>query len=625
MTLFIRSQWPARIALLLILALALFLRLYGLEWDRGFLFHPDERQLLVVTDSLSFPWPPDWPLLLSPQSPWNPKFFAYGSLPIYLLRVCASLAGLYHPDLASIQSIHLVGRALSAFFDVGTVLLIYHLGRKLHNRLTGLLAAALVALTVLHIQLAHFFTVDSLLAFFVVLTVLLAVDLARKPSFGRGLRVGIAWGMALATKVSAAPLLAVVTLAWLFGTLAHGPGRPRLLAWGKALIGGMLTGLVALATFLFYEPYALIDVAAFLLDVVHEGYMARGAADIPYTRQFIGTLPYIYPVRQAIIWSMGIPLGLAGFSAAVGALIQGLITLGRGRWQRAGELWMPLGWVLPYFGLVGSFHAKFLRYMLPIIPFLCLWAAWALVALISAQGVLRRVWRALGAVGLVVVLLGTGAYALAYLNVYRQTHPWIQATAWLCKHLPAHSRLLIEHWDDPLPLLQATGELHCHENYEVTVFPAYDPDDTAKLERLLEALEGSDYIILSSNRLYNTIPRLPSRYPLTSRYYHLLMGEKLGFELVYYAAVYPEILGISLVDDTFSDPKLPQPRLLAEKEALRPSINLGRADESFTVYDHPKPLVFQKTRQLSRAELLELFGEAAQGLPPPKSKMTIAE
>jgi hypothetical protein len=146
MTLFIRSQWPARIALLLILALALFLRFYGLEWDRGFLFHPDERQLLVVTDSLSFPWPPDWPLLLSPQSPWNPKFFAYGSLPIYLLRVCASLAGLYHPDLASIQSIHLVGRALSAFFDVGTVLLIYHLGRKLHNRLTGLLAAALVAL-----------------------------------------------------------------------------------------------------------------------------------------------------------------------------------------------------------------------------------------------------------------------------------------------------------------------------------------------------------------------------------------------------------------------------------------------------------------------------------------------
>jgi len=119
--------------------------------------------------------------------------------------------------------------------------------------------------------------------------------------------------------------------------------------------------------------------------------------------------------------------------------------------------------------------------------------------------------------------------------------------------------------------------------------------------------------------LYNTIPRLPKRYPLTSRYYQLLMGERLGFELVYYAAVYPEVFGISLMDDTFSDPSLPKPRLLAEREALRPSINLGRADESYSVYDHPKPLVFQKTRQLSRAELLELFGDAAKGLPPPKA------
>jgi hypothetical protein len=62
------------------------------------------------------------------------------------------------------------------------------------------------------------------------------------------------------------------------------------------------------------------------------------------------------------------------------------------------------------------------------------------------------------------------------------------------------------------------------------------------------------------------------------------------------------------------------PRLIAQKEALRRAINLGRADESFTVYDHPKPLVFRKTQQLARAELLELLGDAARGLPEPKPK-----
>ena len=123
--------------------------------------------------------------------------------------------------------------------------------------------------------------------------------------------------------------------------------------------------------------------------------------------------------------------------------------------------------------------------------------------------------------------------------------------------------------------------------------------------------------MLASNRLYNTIPRLPWRYPLSSRYYELLMAERLGYELIYSAAVYPEVLGVRLVHDTFSDPDLPLPRLLAERQGVERRITLGRADESYSVYDHPKTLVFQKTQQLSRQELLELLGDAAIGLPAP--------
>ena len=102
-----------------------------------------------------------------------------------------------------------------------------------------------------------------------------------------------------------------------------------------------------------------------------------------------------------------------------------------------------------------------------------------------------------------------------------------------------------------MPLLQATGDLRCYRQHEVTELAAYDPDDTRKLGELLQALEDNDYIILSSNRLYNAIPRLPQRYPLTSRYYQLLMSERLGYELVYYAVVYPRLLGVDLRDDTF--------------------------------------------------------------------------
>jgi hypothetical protein len=215
----------------------------------------------------------------------------------------------------------------------------------------------------------------------------------------------------------------------------------------------------------------------------------------------------------------------------------------------------------------------------------------------------------------VIVLGGACLYSVAYLNVYVQDHPWIQATAWLCEHLPQGSHITIEHWDDPLPLLQGLGELSCYGEHNVNRLAVYDSDDTAKLESLLDAIQNSDYIILSSNRLYDTISRLPERYPLTSRYYQMLFGERLGFELVYYAAVYPRLFGVDLVDDTFTIADLPQPRLLAEQEATRCQMVLGWADESYSVYDHPKPLVFRKTHQLSRQALLDLFGEAAQGLP----------
>ncbi|MBC7234730.1 MAG: glycosyltransferase family 39 protein [Chloroflexi bacterium] len=617
----LRNAVGRSIPILLILALALWLRLYGLYWDGGYLFHPDERKILLVADKVRFPWPPDPRLLLSPESPWNPRFFAYGSLPIYLLRLSADLAGRFRPTCATLNDSFVVGRVLSACFDVGTVWILYKLGQRLYGRTVGLLAAALTTVTVLHIQLAHFYAVDTILTFFVLLAIYLGVRLAQQPAVRRCLGLGLVLGMALATKVSAAPLALPATVAWALAAVPGQNGAPdeerHLLPWYRALLGLALTGVLALISFALWEPYALIDVVTFAVDVITESYMARGLADIPYTRQYIGTRAYLYPLWQMVVWSTGLPLGVTGLAGTLSALTSSVIALAQRRWLRGGIQLLPLSWVLAYFGTVGSFHAKFLRYMLPILPLLALYAAWALIELVrSRTGLIRS----LGIALLLLTLGGSALYALAYTHIYRQEHTWIQTTRWLCENLPPGSSLVVEHWDDPLPLTQGVGALRCHRYHKFLTFKAYNPDDTEKLEHLLSLLEQGDYIILSSNRLYNTIPRLPRRYPLTSRYYELLMAEKLGYELVHYDAVYPQIFGLRLVNDTFSDPDLPVPRLLAEREAKLPSIHLGRADESFTVYDHPKPLVFKKTRQLFRQELLELFGDAAKGLPEPAPK-----
>src|SRR5437868_5021246 len=50
-----------------------FLHFYNLNWGAPFYFHPDERNIASAVAQLKFP------------HHMNPQFFAYGSLPIYLI------------------------------------------------------------------------------------------------------------------------------------------------------------------------------------------------------------------------------------------------------------------------------------------------------------------------------------------------------------------------------------------------------------------------------------------------------------------------------------------------------------------------------------------------------------
>ncbi|HEX9077191.1 MAG TPA: glycosyltransferase family 39 protein, partial [Anaerolineae bacterium] len=184
-------------ALVLILVVAAFFRLYGLAWDSGYLFHPDERKIVLVAAGLA--WPADLLTFLSSESPLNPKFFAYGSFPIYLLRALSALApaGSYGVPWREdyFVSLVLLGRVLSALFDLGTIALIFFLGRRLYDATLGLFASACVAVAVLHIQLSHFYAVDTLLTLLVTATVLLAARLADTGSTRDAVWTGIGLGL----------------------------------------------------------------------------------------------------------------------------------------------------------------------------------------------------------------------------------------------------------------------------------------------------------------------------------------------------------------------------------------------------------------------------------------------
>ncbi|MCL6430382.1 MAG: glycosyltransferase family 39 protein [Anaerolineae bacterium] len=544
---------------------------------------------MVVAD-LRWPEPWDWSLVLSPRSPLNPRFFAYGSLPLYILHGLRELLGA--------ERLYLAGRALSAGLSLATVAALHGIGSRLRGRRAGLLAAAFLAVSVLPVQLAHFGTVDSLLVLLCTLAVWALVEVAQTGSLRAGVAGGVLSGLALATKTSALPLVVALWAAWAVWAVQARP-LPRL---GRGLAGLAISAAAAVVAFAVAMPYALIDWFRFLSALAQEAAMAEGSPQVPYVLQYEGTVPYLYQLVELARWSLGLPLCMAALAGVAWLTWQGA------RHRRPVEV-VILAWVWPYFLAVGAFHAKFMRYMAPLVPWLCLSAALLVVQMGErAQGTRWR-WIGPGLAG--VVLAPTLVFALAFTGIYLRPHPWVVASEWLCREVPAGATLLIEMWDQPLP---AGPPEACAGRYRVVSLDLYASEGSAKLEALLDALEQADYVILASQRQYGAVPRLPGRYPLAFAYYRLLLGERLGFRLVHVTSSYPRLGPLVLVDEPLAGTGLPCPleegcqcagvASWREGELL---VHLGRTDESYSVYDHPRTLIFKKQVPLSREKLQALL------------------
>ena len=197
-------------------------------------------------------------------------------------------------------------------------------------------------------------------------------------------------------------------------------------------------------------------------------------------------------------------------------------------------------------------------------------------------------------------------YALAYMSVYTSEHPAVRGSEWIRENIPRNSVILKEHWEEGLPGLHG---------YRILELPMYNDDRPYKINQISDLLARADVLTLYSNRLYGTVPRLEDRYPVSREYYRLLFEGHLGYQLEAHFTSYPSLFGVALVDDTFRRPRLPTPAGIASADLYAAEIELGYADESFTVYDHPKVLIFRNVSRMDAGAISDLILSAAEGFP----------
>jgi 4-amino-4-deoxy-L-arabinose transferase-like glycosyltransferase len=430
---------------------------------------------------------------------FNPHFFDYPGLYFYLqlgVAVLRFIVGASRGEWTALDQVdaadfYLWGRALTALLGTLTVLLVYRIGMRWGARHAAL-GAGLMAVMPLHVRESHFVLTDVPATFFVTLTLLLTLSAHERERASSFAWAGAAAGLAAATKYPAA-LVLVVPLVAVWMTLGTKPSR--LLA-SLAILGA------AAAAFLVAAPYTLLDLPGFLNGYGHlaGAYTARRLAEPPW-------LTYFKHLSRGMDWPAFLLL-MTGFGLGAVRAVRGP---GRVRWTVT--IVFPL---LYYYFLTGQ-SLVFGRYLLPLLPFVCVLAA---VGAVSGVSLLRRFdiprapRTAIIAAITAAALLPPAWQSLNFIRTLIRTSTVAQAHSWIMRDIPKGSTIVIE----------TRALLLSPRSFKSTNVPQLVLDSRAPGDYDGYVKAGVDYIVASSQK-YGAALDNPKDAPEMYEAYSRLFGQ----------------------------------------------------------------------------------------------------
>jgi hypothetical protein len=291
----------------------------------------------------------------------NPHWFDWPSLFMYLTALVlvpifkvGNALGWYRGEYhflqlltANPEPVYLAARLLSVSAGVMSVWLLYRTARRWFGHLEALVAAAFLALAFLHVRDSHFGVTDVTATCLGLASFACTVRFHAHPRTGTVLPAAALGGLAASTKYNLALIL--VPLAAAIALSADRRTAMRDLA---------LAAAVAVAGFLAATPYAVLDYPAFV-----EGLRGISTHLADGHGADVGSGWWVH-LTSSLRYGLGWPLLAAGLSGLALLLV-----------QRPREGWLLALFPVTYYALIGSGRTTFARYIVPVVPFLCLAAA----------------------------------------------------------------------------------------------------------------------------------------------------------------------------------------------------------------------------------------------------------
>lgn len=373
----------------------------------------------------------------------NPRFFDYPTLFMYALAVldlvyfaAGRLGGLFLSVphfIASWQSnwtpFYLLGRVVVATLGTATVLVVYRLAARLFGSRVGLIAATFLALSFLHARDSHFGVTDVPATFLICASIYALVgahlDRARQQFFLAGLLAGLA----TSTKYNAA--LLVVPMLVSQGIEIADARRERRPPFADNRCWLFLGPFVIAC--LWGTPYALLDPAGLL-----HGFR-RVASHLQEGHGLDLGTGWTYHLAVSLRYAVGWPVLVAGLA--------GMVVLA---WRRPKTALLLCSFPVSYYVAAGSGRTVFVRYIIPIVPLLCITAAVAIdVAARYASDVLRLAARrsqhdrapAIAAILATAAILPSTVNLLRFDYLLGRTDNRIIVTNWVRDRVPRGASL----------------------------------------------------------------------------------------------------------------------------------------------------------------------------------------